>query len=250
MPVIGENIILASTQPNFSRDSVKTISDLKNAKIKHYDVGHIVYCTETDKHYIFKGTEVVFDSEIGYFRLFDSSDAITDTELDDLLNDLEITPLYPDTPASTIKFLEQLSKGGDIILENNIKLENAEIVAPTNINLNNKSIFKGQIIIMDSLVINGDGSVSSQFVVNNELYINGGNYSSYQEPTFILNSGGSVHIHGGVFDVNRILFEKSDESELFIYGGTYNIDPTEWLAEGYAAVLLENDLWEVSKINQ
>ena len=93
MPVIGENLILASTQPNFSRDRVKTILDLKNTKIKHYDVGHIVYCVEDDKHYIFEGNGVEYDDNYGYFRVF--CDVIGDDEIDELLNNLDITPIYP-----------------------------------------------------------------------------------------------------------------------------------------------------------
>lgn len=93
MPVIGENIILASTQPNFSRDQVKNISDLLNVKIKQYDVGHIVYCVEDGRHYIFKGNNIEFDEMYGYFRVF--CESITDEEVDNILNELNITPIYP-----------------------------------------------------------------------------------------------------------------------------------------------------------
>ena len=96
MPIIGENLILASTQPNFSRDNVKTISDLKNAKFKHYDIGHIVYCSEDDKHYIFEGDLVEFDETYGYFRVL--CESIEEGEIDGLLNSLNITPIYPLEP--------------------------------------------------------------------------------------------------------------------------------------------------------
>lgn len=85
MPQIGENLILASTQPNFSRDRVRTILDLKNAKIKHYDIGHIVYCVEDDKHYIFKGDQVEDDDKYGHFRaFFDSIDSISSIKYNDI----------------------------------------------------------------------------------------------------------------------------------------------------------------------
>jgi hypothetical protein len=71
MPVLIENIVLKSKKPNFERDSVKVIGDLLNANPNHYDVGHIVYCQEDGKHYVFRGTDSEKDDVIGYFRPID-----------------------------------------------------------------------------------------------------------------------------------------------------------------------------------
>ena len=68
MPSIGESIILASTSPNFARDRVYELSQLKNAKTKQYDIGHIVYCMEDGEHYIFRGSDTAFDDITGYFK--------------------------------------------------------------------------------------------------------------------------------------------------------------------------------------
>lgn len=68
MPVIGESITLKSTSPNFDRDAVKTLENLKNASTRQYDTGHIVYCEENGIHYKFMGKAVELDDTTGYFR--------------------------------------------------------------------------------------------------------------------------------------------------------------------------------------
>lgn len=73
MPVIGDSIVLKSSKPNFERDQVKALSDLKNARVTQYDLGHIVYCIEDGNHYKFVGKSIEPDENIGYFRLLVSS---------------------------------------------------------------------------------------------------------------------------------------------------------------------------------
>lgn len=93
MPVIGENIVLASTTPNFARDKVKTVSDLRWVKVKHYDIGHIVYCEEDKRHYIFRGEEIPLDEVYGYFEPF--NETITTSELSKMLKELNVNVVYP-----------------------------------------------------------------------------------------------------------------------------------------------------------
>ena len=114
MPVIGESLILASTQPNFTRDKVKSILDLKNVKLKQYDVGHIVYCSEDGRHYIFEGDKIEFDEVYGYFRVL--CESIEDEEIDGLLNSLDITPVYPIEPSEPENPEPEIPEDGD---ENN-----------------------------------------------------------------------------------------------------------------------------------
>lgn len=69
MPTIGESITLKSSKPNFERDQVKLLSDLRNARVTQYDLGHIVYCIEDGNHYKFNGESETFSDTTGYFRL-------------------------------------------------------------------------------------------------------------------------------------------------------------------------------------
>ena len=81
MAVIGENLTLKSSQPNFERDKVLKLIDLKLAKPKHYDIGHIVYCDETKSHYVFRGENQPHDDVIGYFqKLIVGSEILKDFE--------------------------------------------------------------------------------------------------------------------------------------------------------------------------
>lgn len=68
MPVIGESIVFKSTSPNFDRDSVKSLQNLKEVNTRQYDIGHIVYCEEDGIHYKFMGKSVELDETTGYFR--------------------------------------------------------------------------------------------------------------------------------------------------------------------------------------
>lgn len=73
MPNISESIRLNSTAPNFERDRIDTLYELRNARLKAYDVGHIVYCVEDGQHYKFMGDGgrfgVALDDITGYFRV-------------------------------------------------------------------------------------------------------------------------------------------------------------------------------------
>lgn len=75
MPSIVTNFKFKSSAPNFERDHVKLISNLKEYGLGDYDRGHIVYCEEDNKHYVF-GTNIDYkgaplkNEKFGYFQEF------------------------------------------------------------------------------------------------------------------------------------------------------------------------------------
>ena len=49
-----DNFKYKSTRPNFDRDSINTKEEMLNMDPSWYDDGHIVYCKEDEKHYVFR----------------------------------------------------------------------------------------------------------------------------------------------------------------------------------------------------
>ena len=68
MPQIKSNFILRSKAPNFERDSYESLLAMRAVNPGHMDEGHISYCKETGKHYVFN-MDNGFDKETGYFTL-------------------------------------------------------------------------------------------------------------------------------------------------------------------------------------
>lgn len=91
MPILTESVVLKNRQPNFERDSVKTLSGLKSAKPSHYDIGHIVYCQEDGNHYKYVGEKGNYSDVSGYFQLFvgstisSNSEGLTIEEIEEIL---------------------------------------------------------------------------------------------------------------------------------------------------------------------
>ena len=79
---IIDNFKYRSKRPNFDRDTLSTLEDLLSVNPNWYDDGHIVYCIETGKHYVFKYDEENKDQETGYFHVFTSeSEQETDSNI-------------------------------------------------------------------------------------------------------------------------------------------------------------------------
>lgn len=51
--LIGDNFSYNGKKPNFERDSFETLAALKAVAEANIDNGHIAYCVETKRHYIF-----------------------------------------------------------------------------------------------------------------------------------------------------------------------------------------------------
>ena len=63
-----DNFKYKSTRPNFDRDSINTKEEMLNMDPSWYDDGHIVYCKEDEKHYVFRYNEDTKNEETGYFE--------------------------------------------------------------------------------------------------------------------------------------------------------------------------------------
>lgn len=63
-----DNFKYRSKRPNFERDTVSTKEEMLNMNPSFYDDGHITYCKEDGKHYVFKYNEETKNSETGYFQ--------------------------------------------------------------------------------------------------------------------------------------------------------------------------------------
>lgn len=85
MPQIKANFVLNSKMPNFSRDSFKRLEDMRIVNTDHIDDGHISYCEETKKHYIFR-SDLSHNTETGYWRELTFEDSVVFDSKEDMLN--------------------------------------------------------------------------------------------------------------------------------------------------------------------
>ena len=103
------------------------------------------------------------------------------------------------------------------------------------------------------MVRNASGSASTMFAFSayTTLNIYSGTFEnkdadhamiSYQSTHQVIN------IYGGTF-INSARFTSSTSVKMFIYGGTFDVDPTASLAEGYAATSADG-IWTVAKSNE
>lgn len=69
--LIGDNFSYNGKKPNFERDSFETLAALKSFAEANIDNGHIAYCKETNKHYIFNDTNSI-DPSTGKWRELES----------------------------------------------------------------------------------------------------------------------------------------------------------------------------------
>ena len=65
---IGVNFEYKGELSNFARDSFETLTDMRNVLDTDIDEGHISYCIETGKHYVFNKSNAI-DVETGRWRL-------------------------------------------------------------------------------------------------------------------------------------------------------------------------------------
>lgn len=69
--LIGDNFSYNGKKPNFERDSFETLAALKSFAEANIDNGHIAYCVETNKHYIFNSSNSD-DTSTGKWRILES----------------------------------------------------------------------------------------------------------------------------------------------------------------------------------
>lgn len=84
--LIGDNFSYNGKKPNFERDSFETLAALKAVAEANIDNGHIAYCVETKKHYIFNDTNTI-DESTGKWRELESefSNKVNVSDLDNYL---------------------------------------------------------------------------------------------------------------------------------------------------------------------
>jgi hypothetical protein len=85
MPQIKANFVLNSKMPNFSRDSFKSLEDMRIVNPDHIDNGHISYCEDEYKHYIFR-SDLSHNTETGYWRELTFEDSVVFDSKEDMLN--------------------------------------------------------------------------------------------------------------------------------------------------------------------
>ena len=81
-----DNFSYQGKLPNFSRDTFRTLNDMKNFAETNVDEGHISYNLETKKHYKFNSSNPI-DTTLGKWRLLDNDISTTlNTKVTDLTN--------------------------------------------------------------------------------------------------------------------------------------------------------------------
>lgn len=99
MPQISSNFILRSKSPNFERDSFATWDEMKSVNSAWMDEGHISYCKERQKHYVFstvnapdneggRWTELKLTINEDIISFINSNSTYVVNEIDDLNDDL------------------------------------------------------------------------------------------------------------------------------------------------------------------
>lgn len=99
MPQISSNFILRSKSPNFERDSFATWDEMKSVNSAWMDEGHISYCKERQKHYVFstvnapdneggRWTELKLTINDDIISFINSNSTYVVNEIDDLNDDL------------------------------------------------------------------------------------------------------------------------------------------------------------------
>ena len=89
MPQIKDSFILNSNVPNFTRDSFDTWEDMILVDPDNIDKGHISYCKETKKHYIFHNEDDVLWKDLSYQDVL----TVTKDEMLDLKDDVPVGKL-------------------------------------------------------------------------------------------------------------------------------------------------------------
>lgn len=105
MPQIKSNFVLKSRAANFERDSFLTLKDMRNCNPGHMDDGHISYCKETKKHYVFDASNQ-FDEITGYFKILTTNGSSNNVQ--------EITNVVFDT-LNEMKSDDSVSSLGQIV---------------------------------------------------------------------------------------------------------------------------------------
>ena len=172
------------------------------------------------------------------------------------ISDVSVTPWTEKTidDVETVQILEvstleemeaAIAKGGYIVMTGDITLtNNFTVTENATIDLNGYTLTPGSFgLYVDSgmLTLTGDGTINGEVwaVEEGTVKLQGGTVK-----VFYVDYGGTAHISGG--HVNEEYF--SDEGTIIITGGTFDFDPTGYLAEGYIATEVDG-IWTVTPSN-
>ena len=78
---INNNFDYKGNQPNFERDQFETLELMRSADERSLDNGHISYCEETGKHYVFNENNAI-DVKTGKWRLLIENQENLDTKIE------------------------------------------------------------------------------------------------------------------------------------------------------------------------
>lgn len=108
--LIGDNFSYNGKKPNFERDSFETLAALKVFAEANIDNGHIAYCAETNKHYIFNSSNSD-DATTGKWRVLESefSNKVNVSDLDAYLTKTDAQATYQ--PIGDYATSEELTEG-------------------------------------------------------------------------------------------------------------------------------------------
>ena len=112
--------------------------------------------------------------------------------------------------------------------------------------ISNGSAANGTITLKNNTINSDNAAINSAVGAKNEpnvatIIVESGTY--YSENYAVDYNGGTIIINGGSFS-GLFCIPDGYESGITIYGGTFDDDPTDYVAEGYAASY-DDDLWTV-----
>ena len=106
---INNNFDYKGNQPNFERDRFETLELMRSADERSLDNGHISYCEETGKHYVFNENNAI-DVETGKWRLLIENPENLKSALDLKADKSDIADLKSDKQDKTDNTLDTTDK--------------------------------------------------------------------------------------------------------------------------------------------
>ena len=106
---IGTNFEYKGESPNFERDQFETLELMRSADKRSLDEGHISYCIETGKHYVFNKNNTK-DAKTGKWRLLTENPENLKSALDLKADKSDIADLKSDKQDKTDNTLDTTDK--------------------------------------------------------------------------------------------------------------------------------------------
>ena len=127
---INNNFDYKGNQPNFERDQFETLELMRSADERSFDNGHISYCIETGKHYVFNENNAI-DDETGKWRLLIENSEDLKSALADYMN----KATYDTNSNGIVDKAETLEGLNKTVNDLNNSLSNDDIIQGDNIEI-------------------------------------------------------------------------------------------------------------------